>query len=125
MAVVVLLYCVCFQLYSVICCIYFSIIFNIISHFNKQTEFNFSLLSVVARLFGITFSHTLRVVSCLVNLFLLCYVTCSVTQSKRMQELLLLCFFVTDVTCFAGECTRSSCTFENFACYRHIYAEEK
>jgi len=48
----------------------------------------------------------------------------SLTWSKGMQELLLLCFFVADVTWCAVECTKSSCMFENFACL-HISTEEK
>lgn len=56
---------------------------------------------------------------------MLCNMFISLTQSKRMQELLLFCFFVADVTCCAAECTRSSCMFRNVACYRHISTEEK
>jgi len=77
MAVVFILYLCFLCLLSVICHIYFSVMFNIISNFNKWTELNFSVLTMLVRLFGITFLHTLQIVSCLVNLFLLCYVTCS------------------------------------------------
>jgi hypothetical protein len=51
-----------FFMSSVICRIYFSVMFNIVSHFNKRTELNFSVLSMVVKLFGITFLHTLQVV---------------------------------------------------------------
>ena len=51
-----------FFISSVICRIYFSVMFNIISHFNKWTELNFSVLSMVVKLFGIIFLHILQVV---------------------------------------------------------------
>ena len=95
--------------------------FNIINHFNKHTELNFSSLSVFVRLFGVTFY-----VNCYFVFIVSCNMVVSLTQSKRMQEPLLLCFFfVADVTCCAVECIRSSCAFENFGCYRHISTEEK
>lgn len=74
-----LLYFFCIYVYYVFCHLshLFSVVFSIISHFNKRTELNYSVVSVLVRLFGITFLRTLQVVSCLVNLFLLSYVTWS------------------------------------------------
>lgn len=44
-----------FFMSSVICRIFFSVVCNIVSPFNKRTELNIYVLSMLVRLFGITF----------------------------------------------------------------------
>lgn len=81
----------------------------------------------VGQAFWYNFFCTVQVVSCLVNLFLLCYVTCSYLWLTQ-RECRNFCFFVFLLLMLhvvAAECTRLSCTFENFACYRHISTEKK